>query len=83
MPAENFNFHNSIPAFLLRACISEGNATGGAGGVITPCLVYELVIYSPSALYVRGNIPIFQKLPCHFRNNWPVICAELSLRPVG
>lgn len=38
------------------------------------CLVY--VIYAQSAVYIQGNILTFQKLPCHFRNNWPVPCTE-------
>lgn len=48
--------------------------------VITSCLVYVLVIYSLSAVYIPENVLTFQKLPCHFRNNWP--CAEQTSRPV-
>lgn len=40
-------------------CVSVSVKKTVRGGALTPCLVYGLVIYSPSALYVRGNIPIF------------------------
>lgn len=50
------------------------------GKVITSCLVYVLVIYLLSAVYIPENILTFQKLPCHFRNNWP--CAERTSCPV-
>lgn len=62
-------------------CVTAGNSKGGKKSVFE-FLVYELVIYSLSALYILGNILTFHKLPCHFRNNWPVSHAEPTPRPV-
>lgn len=77
----NFDIRNN---FLSTACVYVCVCLGKRKGekVIAPHLVYVLVIYLLSAVYIPGNILTFQKLPCHFRNNWPVPCAEQTPRPV-
>lgn len=76
----NFDIRHSIPSFVC-VCVCA-KRKGGGEKVISSRLVYVLVIYTLSAVYIPGNILTFQKLPCHFRNNWPVSCAEPTPRPV-
>lgn len=69
----NFDIRNSpsIVSACVCVCVSAGNRKGKKSSLER--LVYVLVIYTPSALYIRGKILTFQKLPCHFRNNWPAL----------
>lgn len=72
----NFDIRNTILSIVWRG------REGGEKKSSLQRLVYVLVIYSLSAVYIQGNTLTFQKLPCHFRNNWPVPCAEPTPRPV-
>lgn len=71
----NFDIRNIILSTVCEWGEKEGKKSS------LECLVY--VIYSLSAVYVQGNTLTFQKLPCHFKNNWPVLCAEPTQHQVN